>query len=426
MSQKVLAVVLGAGKGTHLYPLTKERSKPAIPFGGKYLLVDIPLSNCIHSGIRKMYVLTQFNSSSLNSHISRNYIFDSFSSRFVGVLAAEQTPWSSDWYLGTADAVRKNIDHLQDHDPSYYIILSGDQLYQINFRDMIRHHISSNADLTMAVKPVNLQQARSLDIIKASGSLKITRFRNRSHASTDISSFAASKAVQKQIRHTSDEPVFLASMGLYIFSTDFLKHALTCKGEEFQDIIPCMIRKNRVQGYIYEGYWEDLSTVRAFYEANIKFTTIAPAFNFYDESRPIFTQKYHLPPTKINYSLVEQSLIAEGSIITAAEIKHSVIGLRTLIEPEVMLDGVYFMGEHSYESISEKQKNAEQGLPNYGIGRGTMIRGAIIDENVRIGEYCRIGVDDFHREEGEYASHYVKEGLIIIPKNSVIPSGTVI
>ncbi len=426
MSQEVMAIVLGAGRGTHLYPLTKERSKPAIPYGGKYLLVDIPLSNCINSRITKMYVLTQFNSASLNNHISRTYIFDSFSARYVGVLAAEQTYQSNAWYLGTADAVRKNIEHVYDQDTDCYIILCGDHLYRINFQNMLKDHAESKADLTIAVKPVSQQKALSLDLVNVNNRLRITATKDRNQVIPDISSMHAPKKILKKIKDHDHEPVYLASMGIYIFSSSALLRALECEGEDFQDIIPCMIRQEKVKAYLFDGYWEDLGSIRAFYESNMNFTRIKPAFNFYDEKMPIFTQKLNLPPTKINYSVIDQSLIADGSIITAAEIKNSIIGMRSLIEPEVRIYGVYFMGATSYESIEEKQKNAEQGKPNFGVGRGTAIQGAIIDENVRIGENCRIGMGNTHREEGDYENYYVREGLIIIPKNCVIPSHTVI
>jgi len=426
MDQDVLAVVLGAGRGTHLYPLTKERSKPAIPFGGKYLLIDIPLSNCIHSGVHKMYVLTQFNSASLNNHIARTYIFDSFSSRFVRVLAAEQTYQSSDWYLGTADAVRKNFEHLHSHQPEYYIILFGDQLYRMNFNDLLKSHVESGADLTLAAKPVDQHQATSLDLIQVNSRLRITDTKERNSSSPELSYMHVPKKVGRRIRQSAEEPVFLASTGIYVFSSSALMRALACEGEDFLDIIPKIVRKEMVKAYLFDGYWEDLSTVRAFYEANLRFTDIAPAFNFYDEKRPIYTQKNHLPPTKINYSVVDQSLIADGSIITASEIRNSVIGMRSLIEPEVTMHGVYFMGALSYETAEEKLENAAHNYPNFGVGRGTTIQSAIIDENVRIGDNCRIGADGHYREEGDYGNYFVKEGLIIIPRNSVIPSNTVI
>lgn len=426
MNHEVLAIVLGAGRGTHLYPLTKERSKPAIPYGGKYLLVDIPLSNCIHSGIKKIYVLTQFNSASLNNHIARTYIFDSFSTRFVDVLAAEQTNLGSDWFLGTADAVRKNIDHFRLQESDYYIILNGDQLYRMNFQEVLAHHIEHKADLTIAVKPVNYQQAHSLDMVSVNSRFRVTALKDRHYISPEISSMQASSKVLKRMKYAAEGPVFLASMGIYIFSASALMSALEFEGKDFKEVIPKVIKKYSVQAFPFDGYWEDLGTVRAFYESNINFTSIKPAFNFYDEKKPIFTQRLNLPATKINYSVIEQSLIADGSIITASEIKHSIIGMRSLIEPEVKMNGVYFMGANSYESAEQKRENAENHCPNYGVGRGTIIHGAVIDMNVRIGENCRIGLGYIQREDGEYESYCVKEGLIVIPRNSVIPSGTVI
>lgn len=429
MTRKILSIVLGGGKGSRLYPLTKERSKPAVPFGGKYRLVDIPISNCINAGLKQIYILTQFNSASLHNHVSNTYIFDTFSRGFVEVLAAEQTYQSLDWYQGTADAVRKNIVHFHDQEPDYYLILSGDQLYRMNFSAMIKKHIDSKADLTVAAKAITREEATGFGIMGVNKKGVINSFIEKPAVDDDITHLRTPEHLLKPVvpPEELESKQYLASMGIYLFNAETMEKALEGSETDFgHEIIPNLIRKKKVNSFIFDGFWEDIGTIKAFYETNLNIASIEPAFNFYDEQMPIYTHRRFLPPTKVNFCTISQSLTSEGSIITNASIVDSIIGIRTLIESGANLDGVYCMGASHYETEEEKQENREKGIPHIGIGRGTIIKRAIIDQNARIGEECRIGIDSNQRTDGDYPTHYVRDGIIIIPKNAVIPSGSVI
>jgi len=430
MHNKILAIVLGGGKGTRLIPLTKDRSKPAVPFGGKYRLVDIPISNCINSDIKRIYILTQFNSASLHNHISNTYIFDTFSQGFVEVLAAEQTPQSEDWYQGTADAVRKNIKHFHDQQPKYYIILSGDQLYRMDYRDMLKTHIESNAELTIAAKAISRVEATGLGIVGTDETGRITSFLEKPPIEMDISEYKTPKNILEENSSTAQQnngKEYLASMGIYIFNAEAMEKALDNDKTDFgKEIIPETINDIKVQTHIFNDFWEDIGTIKSFYETNLNLASLTPDFNFYDENMPIYTHRRHLPATKINYCNISQSLTSEGSIITNASIVNSIIGVRTFIESGVNLDGVYCMGASYYESDIEKRNNKKKRIPNIGIGLGTIIRKAIIDQNARIGDGCRIGIDSIDRVDGVYDNYHICDGIIVIPKNGIIADGTVI
>ncbi len=429
MNRSVLAIVLGGGKGTRLYPLTMDRSKPAVPFGGKYRLVDIPISNCINSNIRQIYILTQFNSASLHNHVANTYIFDTFSQGFVEVLAAEQTYQHEEWYQGTADAVRKNFKHFHDQNPDYYLILSGDQLYRMDFNEMLELHIESKAELTIAAKAVTRDEAAGLGIMQVDDHAYVTDFTEKPAPEDDISHLKVPRPLLRERINpeTIGRKEYLASMGIYIFNASGLEEALSGDETDFgKEIIPQIIQKKLVSSYIFDDFWEDIGTIKAFYETNLNIASIEPDFNFYDEHMPIYTHKRHLPATKMNFCTISQSLASEGSIITNASIVNSIIGVRTLIESGANLDGVYCMGAGYYEDDEEKKKNRQRGIPNIGIGRGTIIKRAIIDQNVRIGDNCRIGIDTMNREDGDYGSYWICDGIIVIPKNGIIPSGTVI
>lgn len=426
MEEKVLVIILGGGKGTRLYPLTKERAKPAVPFGGKYRLVDIPISNSINADFKQIYILTQFNSVSLHNHLSNTYIFDVFSRGFVEILAAEQTFENTSWYQGTADAVRKNFMHFHTQNPSYYIILSGDQLYRMNLRAMFREHVESGADITIAANPVTRERAAELGILKADASSRITEFVEKPGPVRDISPLRIPPALQQNTEGEAPKD-YLASMGMYIFNAGVLEKMLDNSFTDFgKEIIPLSISKMHVNAFIFNGFWEDIGTIKSFYDTNINLASLTPAFNFYDENMPMYTHRRHLPATKINYCTISESLAAEGSIITNAEIRRSLIGVRMRIESGANLDGVICLGATFYETPETKAANRHDGVPDMGIGQGTRVRCAIIDTNCRIGEECRIGVDDIVREEGNHDLYYIKDGIIVIPKNSVIPAGTVI
>ncbi len=421
---RVLSIVLGGGKGSRLFPLTKDRAKPAVPFGGRYRIVDIPISNCINSGFKQIYILTQFNSASLHLHIAKTYVFDNFSDGFAEVLAAEQTLTHSGWYEGTADAVRKNLVHFRPQNPTHYLIVSGDQLYRMDLADMFRRHIESGKSLTIACTTVTREDASAFGIMKVDGNSKIVEFQEKPGPVKDISDYKIPKELRKERRGAKD---YLASMGIYIFDAALMEEGLDNDANDFgKEIIPMILEKQEVNAYIFDGYWEDIGTIKSFYEANLNLTAIAPEFNFYDETSPIFTHRRNLPASKINYSTMNQAITSDGCIITNASISRSIVGIRTIIESGASFDGVVCMGADYYETDPQKTKNLSKGLPNIGIGSGSIIKGAIIDKNARIGADCRIGVDHRDREDGEYGSYYIVDGIIVIPKNGIINPGSII
>ncbi|MCX7025827.1 MAG: glucose-1-phosphate adenylyltransferase [Spirochaetes bacterium] len=422
---KVLSIVLGGGKGTRLFPLTKDRSKPAVPFGGKYRIVDIPISNCINSGFNQIYILTQFNSASLHLHIARTYNFDNFSNGFAEILAAEQTLTHSGWYEGTADAVRKNLTHFRPHKPTHYLIVSGDQLYRMDLADMFKKHVESGCKLTIACTMVDREAASSFGIAKIDKDQRIVEFQEKPGPTKDISDCKIPTSLRTDRRSNGKD--FLASMGIYIFNADYMEQSLDNEYMDFgKEVIPHVLATEPVNAYPFDGYWEDIGTIKSFYEANLDLTSINPSFNFYDENHPFYTHPRNLPASKINFCNINQALTCEGCIITNASIAKSIVGIRTIIETGASLDGVVCMGADFYETDIERTANLKKGTPNIGIGRGTIIRKAIIDKNARIGENCRIGFDKAEYKDGDYDLYFIVDGVIIIPKNTAIPSGTVI
>jgi glucose-1-phosphate adenylyltransferase len=424
---KIVSIILGGGRGQRLYPLTAKRAKPAVPFGGKFRLVDIPISNCIHAGLREIYILTQFNSASLHRHINNTYRFDTFSNGFVEVLAAEQTLESEDWYQGTADAVRKNFVHFADQSPTHYLILSGDQLYRMDLMAMFHAHEAAGSDVTIAAIPVRRDKASGLGILKADAGYRITHFIEKPAPSDDISALAIPANIRAKEELSIEGEAFLASMGIYIFSAAAMRRAVDNSLTDFgSEIIPASIKDMKVSAYIYDEYWEDIGTIRSFYEANIGLAAINPDFNLYLENAPIFSNRRNLPPSKINYSTISTTLAAEGSIITNASISNSIVGIRTIIESGANLDGVVCMGADYYETPDDRKADALAGSPSIGIGRGCIIKRAIIDKNARIGENSRIGIDAMPRPDGDFERYSIREGVIVIPKDAVLPPGTVI
>ncbi|WP_461247400.1 glucose-1-phosphate adenylyltransferase [Treponema sp. R6D11] len=420
----VLSIVLGGGKGTRLFPLTQFRSKPAVPFGGKYRLIDIPISNCINANLKQIYIVTQFNSASLHLHIGQTYLFDTFTKGFVEILAAEQTLEHSGWYEGTADAVRKNFPHFRTQNPAYYIILSGDQLYRMDLQELLKSHIDSKAAITIACTGVSRENASGLGILKVDKSNQITEFLEKPGPTKDISDY---KAPRELFTDKNKEDCYLGSMGIYVFNAKTMEECLANDLTDFgKEIIPGAISKLKVNAYLFDGYWEDIGTIKNFYDTNLELTSVKPSFDFYDERRPIYTHMRNLPPSKMNFSNMNQSIAAEGCIITNANITNSIVGIRTLIETGASLNGVVCMGADFYETEKQKIHNAEARIPNVGIGRGAIIKGAIIDKNVCVGEECRIGVDDIKRTDGNYGHYYIVDGIIVIPKNTILYPGTVI
>ncbi|MCL1813495.1 MAG: glucose-1-phosphate adenylyltransferase [Treponema sp.] len=421
---EVLSIVLGGGKGTRLFPLTKARAKPAVPFGGKYRLVDIPISNCINANLRQIYVLTQFNSASLNLHISQTYIFDTFSKGFVEILAAEQTFEHSSWFEGTADAIRKNFIHFRTQNPTHYLILSGDQLYRMNLREFIKQHIDSGAAITIAATSVSREEAGQLGILKVNKNSNITEFLEKPGPDRDIQGYKVPPEIKKD-KNGRDE--YLASMGIYVFNASAMEECLNNELTDFgKEIIPQSINKLKVNAYVFDGYWEDIGTIRSFYEANLELTSVRPRFDIYDETMPIYSHMRALPPSKMNFSNMNQSIASEGCIITNASISNSIVGVRTTIESGASLNGVICMGADMYETEEQKKLNEEKRVPNLGIGKGAIIKGAIIDKNACIGEGCRIGIDNMNREDGNYGQCHIVDGIIVIPKNTILYPGTVI
>ncbi len=378
---------MGGGQGTRLFPLTVERAKPAVPLAGKYRLVDIPISNCINSGFRRIYVLTQFNSTSMHRHLSWSYKFDHFSGGFVEVLAAQQTLSDTSWYQGTADAVRKNLIHFLNHDFDYLLILSGDQLYRMDFREVVAQHIDAEAEVTIATIPVSRRDASSLGIMQVNSERIITRFEEKPKDPAVLDSLRLDRAWYEPLGIQSQDELFLASMGIYVFNRTVIKKLLENTLSDFgKDIIPKAIDTHRVASYVYQGYWEDIGTIRSFFEANLDLTAVVPRFNFFDMSNAIFSRPRYLPGTKINGAQIEQAVIADGCIINSATIRHSIVGVRSFVGAGTQLYRVVGMGCDYYESNESIQKNEREGRPRMGIGQNCRIENTIIDKNARIGD----------------------------------------
>ncbi len=420
VNDKVLSIILGGGQGSRLYPLTATRSKPAVPIAGKYRLVDIPISNCINSDIKRMYVLTQFNSASLNRHIKNTYHFSFFSSAFVDVLAAEQTMASKDWFQGTADAVRQSMHHFLNHDFEYALILSGDQLYQMDYNEMIKVHEASNAEITIATMPVNAKDATGFGIMKTNDEGAITSFIEK--PSTDLLSDWTSD-VGDEMKSQGKE--YLASMGIYIFNRDLLVELMNDPNTiDFgKEIIPQNINKHKTVSYQYEGYWTDIGNIDSFFEANLGLTDDIPEFNLYDRSKRIYTRARMLPTSKVSGTALDKTVISDGCLIHAAKIERSVIGIRSRIGGESTVINTYMMGSDYYETLEEVEANKIDIM--MGIGERCFIKNTIIDKNCRIGDDVRINGGP-HLENKETDSYFIKDGIVVIKKEAVIPKGFVI
>ena len=419
INDQVLGIILGGGQGSRLYPLTKDRSKPAVPIAGKYRLVDIPISNCINSDIKRMYVLTQFNSASLNAHIKNTYHFSFFSAAFVDVLAAEQTMQSNKWFQGTADAVRQSMHHFLANDFEYALILSGDQLYNMDFKDMIQKHKESGAKISIATYPVNAKDATSFGLLKTNSDNTITSFIEKP-ASELLPDWTSEVSAEMK----SEGRNYLASMGIYIFNRDLLIELMANPDTiDFgKEIIPQAIGEHKTMSYPYEGYWTDIGNIDSFFEANLGLTDDLPKFNLYDENR-VYTRARILPTSKFTNTILNKTVIADGCIINAEKIERSVIGIRSRIGKETIVTKTYMMGNDNYESLDEiKNKNIDIQL---GIGDRCFINNCIIDKNCRIGDDSRIN-GGLHLKDIETDTYLVKDGIVVIKKGAVIPKGTVI
>ena len=422
----VLSIIMGGGQGTRLFPLTRERSKPAVPLAGKYRLVDIPISNCINSGLKRIYLLTQFNSASLHRHISQSYKFDHFTGGFVEILAAEQTFTDTSWYQGTADAVRKNLLHFLNHNFDFALILSGDQLYRMDFRRILALHIENEAEVTIATMPVDRKSATSLGLMQINEGRRITRFEEKPKDPAILDEMRLPKEWYSKLGVEGDEEFFLASMGIYVFNRDVLLKLLDNTMADFgKHIIPGAIKTHRVFSYIFQGYWEDIGTIRNFFEANLNLVTELPKFNFFDMGAPIFTRPRFLPASKINGAEIDHAVVSDGCIINHAKIEHSIVGVRSLVDAGSTLHRTILLGCYYFESDVSVQENAAAGRPKIGIGKNTRIENAIIDKNARIGDNCVI-TPAGKAENVDHPLYYIRDGIVIIPKNGTIPHGTVI
>ncbi|WP_106793565.1 glucose-1-phosphate adenylyltransferase [Aquimarina sp. Aq78] len=419
INKKVLAIILGGGQGTRLSPLTDQRSKPAVSIAGKYRLVDIPISNCIHCDIKRMFVLTQFNSASLNRHIKNTYIFSNFSDAFVDILAAEQTPDNKTWYQGTADAVRQSMYQLLNHEFEYALILSGDQLYQMDFNEMLDAHVDKGADISIATIPVKSKEATQFGILKTDEDSFISSFVEKPDLE-ELSGWESevSDEMRKENRH------YLASMGIYVFNKQLLVDILSNPDTvDFgKEIIPQAISKNKVLAYQYEGYWTDIGNVPAFFEANINLTDDIPQFDLFNKENSVLTRPRILPPSKISGTRLNKSMIAEGCIINAKEIERSVIGIRSRIGNDTMIKNTYMIGSNTYQNINELENDRDNGIPPIGVGDRCTITNTIIDKDARIGNDVIIN-GGTHLEDTEQDSYVVREGVVVIKKGTVIPDG---
>lgn len=406
----VVCVILGGGQGQRLWPLTRDRSKPAVPIAGKYRLVDIPISNCIRSHLRQVYLLTQFNSVSLHAHVQSTYRFDQFHRGFVRLLAAQQTPGSTAWYTGTADAVRQSFQYFLDTEPDLIVVLSGDQLYKMNFTRVIKQHVRTGADVTISTKPVPRADAGQLGIMQVGEKLRITNFVEKPGTGANLDPLRAP---------IYEDERYLASMGIYVFNTEVLRELLTTDESDFgRDIIPSAISAYKVYSHVFDDYWKDIGTIRSFFETNLSLTDPIPDFSFYDSRSLFYTHMRYLPPSKINGCHVERCLLSEGSIISGARLRRAVVGIRMIVGEETTVEDSVLMGADDYDFTAGKD-----GLPRIGIGRNCVIKNAIIDKNARIGDGCHISPEG-KTDDVDTELYTVRDGVIVVPKNTVIPSGT--
>ena len=427
--RNLLAVILGGGAGKRLFPLTRDRSKPAVPLGGKYRLVDVPISNCINSDVIRMFVLTQYNSASLNKHVATTYRFSNFADGFVEILAAEQTPDSSHWFRGTADAVRQVLPHIRDWRIDTLLILSGDHLYRMDYRKFLARHDESNADITIAVIPIVPDSASEFGLLKTDSEGRVIEFREKPEGEA----LEAMRVDTSTLGLSPEEALarpYLASMGIYIFNYDRLEEVLAEDKSRLdfgKEVIPGSIHKYNVQAYLFDGYWEDIGTIGAFYQANLDMTTAIPPFNLFDAEAPLLTRSRYLPPSKIDDCEIRNSIISEGCIINGARINNSLIGLRSRLGNGSQIEASYMMGADYYQTLEAMQVDLEAGRPWIGVGQGTIVRRAIVDKNARIGAGVRLlneaGIEE---ADGPNGSYYIRDRIIIVPKNGLIPDGTVV
>ncbi|MFB3817582.1 MAG: glucose-1-phosphate adenylyltransferase [Candidatus Methylomirabilales bacterium] len=423
---RVLTIILGGGAGTRLFPLTRERAKPAVPLAGKYRLVDIPISNSINSGMRRIYLLTQFLSASLHRHVYGSFKFDHFSRGFVEILAAEQRPSDTSWYEGTADAVRKNLLHFRSADFDYALILSGDQLYRMDYRELLARHVETGADVTISTLPVSREAAKAFGIMQVDADRRIVRFVEKPKEPDLLDSLRLDPVASERLGLRGTQERFLASMGIYLFNREILFRLLDNDTADFgKHVIPHAIQTHKVSAFVFEGYWEDIGTIGAFFEANLDLTSELPRFNFFDMSAPIYTRPRFLPASKINGATLDHAIIADGCIVNHCSISQSIIGLRCLVDSGSHISRTVIMGSDYYEPLESIQQNAAEDRPRVGIGRNTRIHNAIVDKNARIGDGCVI-TPAGKPDPADHELYYIRDGVIIIPKDAVVPRGTIL
>ena len=429
MQRDVLGLILGGGRGTRLYPLTMLRSKPAVPIAGKYRLIDIPISNCINSDCNRIYVLTQYLSVSLHRHISNTYKFDPFSRGFVEILAAQQTNEASDWYQGTADAVRQNIRYVHEDPCRDVLILSGDQLYRMDFRHLIKTHRDAGADVTIAVLPVNAEQTAGFGIVKLDDAGRVTSFIEKPQQAEQLEAYRTAPEWIEQRGIRAQDRFYLASMGIYLFNRDAMFHLLNSKplAADFgREIFPRSIHTHKVQAYLFDGYWEDVGTVKSYHDANLALCSDNPPFDFHHPDGVIYTRMRYLPASRTNSARLEHAVISDGCVIGAGStISRCVLGVRTQIGPKVTLKDSVIIGADRYDSPRERDENDRRGLPNLGVGAGSTIVNAILDKDARIGANVRI-VNQEKVNNGEGKNFVIRDGIVVIPKGAVVLDGTVI
>jgi glucose-1-phosphate adenylyltransferase len=421
-SKRVLSVIMGGGRGTRLYPLTKERCKPAVPLAGKYRLVDIPISNCLNSGYNRIFLLTQFLTASLHRHINKSFHFDPFGAGFIDLLSAEQTNLSTSWYEGTADAVRRNLEHFNAHAHDLILILSGDQLYRMDFRKIIDQHVATGADVTIAAIPFPVSKVEGLGLMRVNDDLSISEFVEKPKDPEVINGLTVSPALEQKLEPCPEKRC-LASMGIYVFSRAMLQESLANNMKDFgKEVIPALLGKAKLFSYIFEGYWEDIGTVRAFFEANLALAQPLPPFNFFDRSAPIFSHPRYLPASKINRCNIDHVVIGDGCLVTDSTLKHSVIGIRSILGENAHLEDVVMMGSDYYQTKAEVDADKASGRPPIGVGRNSRIKRAIIDKNARIGDGVSLSPEG--KPDGDYPhSVVIRDGILCVCKGALIPSG---
>ncbi len=423
---KVVTIILAGGQGSRLYPLTKKRSKPAVPIAGRFRLIDFPISNCLHSGLRRIFILTQFSSESLHRHIFLTYRFDNFSKDFISILSATQTLESPDWYQGTADAVRQNLRFLRT-EGDLVLILSGDHLYRMDYRKFIGFHLEKNADISISVYPVPYDRAPEFGVMKAEDNGRISKFHEKPKEPSLLDSTKVNEKVFKQFHLEAAGRTHLASMGVYLFKWEVLNELLSSTTfEDFgREVIPFALNQHNVFAYFFDGYWKDIGTIRSFFEAHLDLIQPLPQFNLYDEDKLIFSHPRFLPGSKITYSEVQNSILSEGSIINRARINESIIGIRSRIGENSIIERAVIMGADFFESVEEFSQNRKKGIPDVGIGKNCEIRNVIIDKNVRIGNGVKL-INSRNIKDEDTEDYVIRDGIIVIPKNAIIPDGTVI